>query len=90
LSKEIAGPADLQFGFSEPATIYYTLDGSRPTLSSPVYSASGVREPPEILTFSTTTVVNWFAVDAAGNISTNYRPGDPNSNSFYSSKVRIK
>ena len=90
MNKKLPGPAELRFSTSEPATIYYTLDGSRPTYSSPVYSASGVREPPAILTFNNTTKVNWFAVDAAGNISTNYQPGDPNSNAFYSVKVRIR
>jgi hypothetical protein len=47
---------------SEPATIYYTLDGSEPTTSSYVYSG-----PLEI---ATTTTLKYFAVDVAGNAST--------------------
>ncbi|MBI1922332.1 MAG: chitobiase/beta-hexosaminidase C-terminal domain-containing protein [Geobacter sp.] len=44
---------------SEPATIYYTTNGSMPTTSSAVYSGP--------LTISTTTSLKFFARDAAGN-----------------------
>jgi hypothetical protein len=73
-NQKFDGEANLIFNNSEPATVYYTLDGSRPTFDSEVYSASGTREPPAILTFTSETVVNWFAVDSAGNISRNYDP----------------
>ena len=46
---------------NENATIYYTLDGTEPTTSSPVYSAP--------LTLTDTTTVKAFARDAAGNES---------------------
>lgn len=90
LNNKFEGQADLHFETSEPATIYYTLDGSRPTFASPIYSSNGIREPGAILTFFEDTIVNWFAVDAAGNISRNYRPDDLNSVSYYSSSVRFK
>lgn len=64
-----AGPVGLRFETSEPATIYYTLDGSNPTTSSTVYKASGVREGPETITLTQSTTVRWFGVDAPGNAS---------------------
>jgi hypothetical protein len=85
-----SGEAHLIFTNSEPATIYYTLDGSRPDYNSALYSSSGLREGPEILSFSDDTVINWFAVDAAGNVSNNYRPDDPNSNSYNSVSITIE
>lgn len=46
---------------NEPATIYYTLDGSTPTVSSPQYSAP--------ITVSQATTIRFMAVDRAGNAS---------------------
>ena len=81
--------ADLHFASSEPATIYYTLDGSRPTFASPVYSASGIREPGAVLSFTEDTMLNWFSVDAAGNTSSNYVPEGP-GNQYDSARIRIE
>ncbi|MGP4072285.1 M14 family metallopeptidase [Piscibacillus sp. B03] len=67
-------PVELEFETSEPATIYYTLDGSRPTFESEQLQLGGTREPAETLTIDETTTVNWFAVDPAGNIEKNYNP----------------
>jgi hypothetical protein len=64
-----SGTVGLTFESSEPATIYYTLDGSKPTTSSPVYKASGVREAGEVIPITSTTTVRWFGVDAPGNAS---------------------
>jgi hypothetical protein len=44
---------------NEPATIYYTLDGSTPTTASTVYSAP--------ITISSSTSLKFFAVDNYGN-----------------------
>ncbi|AIF82392.1 putative xylanase/chitin deacetylase [Candidatus Nitrososphaera evergladensis SR1] len=46
---------------NEPATTYYTLDGSTPTTSSNVYTTS--------IQISTTTTLKFFARDTAGNAS---------------------
>jgi hypothetical protein len=88
-NQKFEGQANLHFANSEPATIYYTLDGSRPSFSSPVYSASGIREPGAVLSFTEDTTINWFAVDAAGNTSSNYKP-EGKSNEYYSSKIRFR
>jgi hypothetical protein len=67
------------FESSEPVTVHYTLDGSRPTYQSPMVSSAGLREgaaPIELAPGRTT--VHWFSVDAAGNVENRY---DPNGNS---------
>ncbi len=89
-NQKFDGEAILRFENSEPASIYFTMDGSKPTFASPVYSANGIREPGALLTFTEDTTVNWFAVDAAGNISNNYKPDEANSVPYYSVKVRFK
>src|SRR5437867_8108468 len=45
---------------TEPSIIYYTTDGSTPTISSPVYSSP--------VSISTTSTLKFFAKDTAGNI----------------------
>jgi hypothetical protein len=47
---------------NETATIYYTVDGSTPTTSSPVYSAP--------LTLTQNMTLKYFGVDGSGNAST--------------------
>lgn len=67
-------PVSVEFETSEPAAIFYTLDGSRPTFSSPRLKSSGVREGAEELLIEKTTTIRWFSVDQAGNIENNYNP----------------
>lgn len=52
-------PQSVTLTANEPATIYYTLDGTEPTTASPVYSAP--------IPISATTVLKYFARDLAGN-----------------------
>nr|MDT0656781.1 M14 family metallopeptidase [Micromonospora sp. DSM 115978] len=68
------GQVDIQFEVSEPAAVFYTLDGSKPTFESTLYASAGIREGAETLTVPYGTKVFWFSVDAAGNIERNYRP----------------
>ncbi|WBL14638.1 M14 family metallopeptidase [Sutcliffiella sp. NC1] len=82
-------PVEVSFELSEPATIYYTLDGSRPTFESPKLGLSGTREPAEKLLINETTTINWFAIDPAGNVEKNYNPIG-NGNNYNSAKITIK
>jgi Zinc carboxypeptidase/Chitobiase/beta-hexosaminidase C-terminal domain len=71
------GPVDVVFETSEPATVYYTTDGSRPTLDSPRYKATEFREPGETFHVNETTTFQWFSVDTAGNVERGYDPARP-------------
>ncbi|WP_404331911.1 M14 family metallopeptidase [Mesobacillus maritimus] len=87
---KFSGPVEVAFETSEAATIYYTLDGSRPTFESTKLQLAGTREPSETLKVDTTTTINWFAVDAAGNIEKNYNPIGKSSQNFNSATITIK
>jgi hypothetical protein len=71
------GPVDVVFETSEPATVYYTTDGSRPTLESLRYKATEFREPGETFHVTETTTFQWFSVDTAGNVERGYDPNKP-------------
>ncbi|OIK16436.1 hypothetical protein BIV60_05185 [Bacillus sp. MUM 116] len=88
-SGKFTGPVNFTFDTSEPATIYYTLDGSRPTFESKHLRLNGTREEAEALKIEKTTTINWFAVDAAGNIEKNYNPLTSSKN-FNSVTITIK
>ncbi|WP_166352715.1 M14 family zinc carboxypeptidase [Phytoactinopolyspora limicola] len=75
-----SGSVDLTFDLSEPADVYYTLDGSRPTFDSPRIEFSGPRQEQEPITITETTTIKWFAVDVAGNTQNYYRPDGPGRN----------
>jgi hypothetical protein len=68
------GMVEVKFDVSEPAAVFYTLDGGKPTFASTLYASAGIRESGETLTVPYGTKVFWFSVDAAGNIENNYRP----------------
>ncbi len=84
-----SAPVEVSFDLSEPATIYYTLDGSRPTFESNKLQLSGTRELAEKLTISKTTTINWFAIDPAGNVEKNYNPLG-NGKNYNSTTITIK
>jgi hypothetical protein len=75
-----AGMVNLKFDTTEPAAVFYTLDGSTPTLSSTLYASAGIREAGELLTVPEGTTVHWFSVDAAGNVEQNYEPDGKGKN----------
>ena len=74
------GTVTLAFTRSEPATIFYTTDGSRPTFASPQIGSAGIRQLDETLSFTVDTTVNWFSIDSAGNIENNYNPNGSKKN----------
>jgi len=73
-------PVEVDFEMSEPATVYYTLDGSRPTFDSDVINVAGTRMAGEKLTIEESTTIKWFSVDPAGNIENNYDPEGEDNN----------
>jgi Zinc carboxypeptidase/Chitobiase/beta-hexosaminidase C-terminal domain len=83
------GPVEISFDISEPANVYYTLDGSRPTYDSPRLAFEGPRQGIETITVSETTTVKWFAVDMKGNVSNNYRP-EGNARNYSSATITIE
>jgi hypothetical protein len=86
-----SGPVDVIFRTSEPASIYYTTDGSRPTLESPQYKATEFREPGEKLHVTETTTFRWFSVDTAGNVERGYDPAKPGTRGkFREATIRIR
>jgi hypothetical protein len=69
------GSVDVFFETSEPATVYYTTDGSRPTWDSPTVVQDGIRGGAAPVTVTEDqTVVKWFSVDEAGNVESGYDP----------------
>ncbi|GGA92852.1 M14 family metallopeptidase [Ornithinibacillus halotolerans] len=74
------GPVDIEFEMSEPATVYYTLDGSKPTMDSAAVMVGGTRDLMESITIEETSVIKWFSVDAAGNIENDYNPNGDDTN----------
>lgn len=71
----------ITFDATEPVTIHYTLDGSRPTYASPMIAAAGLREGAAAIPLGPgTTTIHWFSVDAAGNVEAQYDPTGHASN----------
>ncbi len=66
------GMVNVTFGVTEPAAVFYTVDGSAPTYSSMLYGSAGIREGGETLTLPVGTEIHWFSVDSAGNVENNY------------------
>ncbi|MCM2358207.1 MAG: chitobiase/beta-hexosaminidase C-terminal domain-containing protein [Geobacteraceae bacterium] len=59
LGGTFTAPVTVTLTVNEPATTYYTTNGTTPTTASPVYSAP--------LYFSATTTLKYFSKDTAGN-----------------------
>jgi Zinc carboxypeptidase/Chitobiase/beta-hexosaminidase C-terminal domain len=65
----------ITFEGTEPVTVHYTLDGSRPTYASPMVRSAGLREGAAPIALAPgRTRVHWFSVDAAGNVEGRYDP----------------
>jgi hypothetical protein len=64
-------PVETTFEYvNEPSVIHYTMDGSAPTESSPLWDATGPREPGKVFHVTQTTTFRWIAEDIKGNVST--------------------
>ncbi|SCL45764.1 Chitobiase/beta-hexosaminidase C-terminal domain-containing protein [Micromonospora eburnea] len=87
--KQEPGETTFTFSVSEPANVYYTLDGSRPTFDSPKLALAGMREGVQNITVKSNTTVNWFSVDIAGNVESNYKP-DGNGKNHNKQTVSVK
>ena len=61
-------PTGVRFETNEPATVYYTTDGTAPTIQSTRYDQTEFREPGKTLWVEATTTFRWISVDAAGNL----------------------
>jgi zinc carboxypeptidase/chitobiase/beta-hexosaminidase-like protein len=65
-----SAPIETTFEFvSEPATIRYTMDGSKPDSSSPLWDSTGPREPGQTFNVTQNTEFQWVATDIKGNSS---------------------
>ncbi|HET7800012.1 MAG TPA: M14 family metallopeptidase [Humibacillus xanthopallidus] len=89
VEKQQPGSTSFTFTTSEPATVYYTLDGSRPTLASPKLAPAGLREGAGSVTVTDRTEVRWFSVDIAGNTESRYRP-DGNGQNYRRQVVTVQ
>jgi Zinc carboxypeptidase/Chitobiase/beta-hexosaminidase C-terminal domain len=78
------GKVKIRFFADEPATVYYRLDGRRPTYdNATMYVGAGDREGGQSIRLEQTTNVTWFAVDAAGNVERNYKPEPGSVSNLY-------
>jgi hypothetical protein len=83
-----SGPVEVTFDISEPADVYYTVDGSRPDYDSPRIEFVGPRQEQRPITISETTTIRWFAVDVAGNTQNYYDP-DGRARNYRQAKIVI-
>jgi hypothetical protein len=64
------GPIETTFEWvNEPSVIRYTMDGSKPTGSSPLWDSTGPREPGQTFHLTEDTTFRWVATDIKGNKS---------------------
>lgn len=66
----------------------HTLDGSRPTLSSPTLERVEFRDVAETIRLERTTTIKSFSVDIAGNVERGYRPGTNRNTTRVTVKIR--
>lgn len=74
-SSATEGQVNVEFATSEPASVFYTTDGTVPNLRSTMYAAAGLREGGERLRVAEGTEVRWITVDARGNVERGFVPG---------------
>ncbi|MBM7519807.1 M14 family zinc carboxypeptidase [Nocardioides nitrophenolicus] len=82
------GKVNVVFDTNEPAAIFYTLDGSLPTLESERYDASGLRNTDgERLKVDEGTEIRWLTVDSRGNVERHLVPGQPGNYRSWKAEV---
>ena len=74
-SSTVEGKVNVEFSTNEPASIFYTTDGTVPNLRSTMYAAAGLREGGERLKVDKGAEIRWIAVDSRGNVERNFVPG---------------
>jgi hypothetical protein len=84
-----SGPIRVTLRPSEPADVYYTTDGSRPTFDSPRLEYTGPRQGEASILIDRTTTLRWFSVDVRGNVEGNYDPSG-RGNNFRQVKYTIR
>jgi len=62
------GSVNVIFESNEPATVHYTMDGTRATTESPVYKAANIRESGEVIVVEETTKFRWISIDVKNNV----------------------
>jgi len=89
-SRTYDGPVDVYFDTSEAATVYYTVDGSRPTWDSPTVEQDGIRGGAAPVTLTRRrTELQWFSADEAGNVENGYDPDGNDPKGVNREVVRI-
>lgn len=68
------GPVAIRFHTSEPADVYYTLDGSRPGYDSLRLTQNWIRDQEAEIILTESAVISYFAVDIKGHVEKNYKP----------------
>ena len=82
---------DVFWETTEPATVYYTTDGSRPTWDSPTVEQDGIRGGPAPVTLNAPrTVLQWFSVDEVGNVENGYDPDGSSSKGLNREVIKIR
>lgn len=74
-SSTVEGKVNVAFSTNEPASVFYTTDGTVPNLNSTMYAAAGLREGGERLSVAEGAEIRWIAVDSRGNVERGFVPG---------------
>lgn len=74
-SSTVEGKVNVEFTTNEPASVFYTTDGTVPNLNSTMYVAAGLREGGERIKVDEGAEIRWITVDSRGNVERNFVPG---------------
>ncbi|WP_262852876.1 M14 family zinc carboxypeptidase [Mumia quercus] len=74
-SSTVEGKVNVEFATNEPASVFYTTDGTVPTMHSTRYAAAGLREGGERIKVDQGAEIRWITIDSRGNVERNFVPG---------------